>query len=135
MENDLMTLRTVLIAKHIPQLLRSVTYNVPSCLLYKTTHCPYLLIYPFSYSFYSIAVKYVLLSKIPYSANEISVQASFRTIMTSPSTISPKFLSASNELGVVAVGFSGGQVIPLDLDAPALQKSPISKSDLWLTSL
>ena len=30
--------------------------------------------------------------------------------MTSPSTISPKFLSAGNELGVVAVGFSGGQV-------------------------
>lgn len=30
--------------------------------------------------------------------------------MTSPSTIPPKFLSAGNELGVVAVGFSGGQV-------------------------
>lgn len=30
--------------------------------------------------------------------------------MTSPSTIKPKFLSKSNELGVVAVGFSGGQV-------------------------
>ena len=31
--------------------------------------------------------------------------------MTSPSTIPPKFLSASSELGIVAVGFSGGQVI------------------------
>lgn len=30
--------------------------------------------------------------------------------MTSPSTIVPKFLSRPNELGVVAVGFSGGQV-------------------------
>ncbi|MCJ1287215.1 Arginase, catabolizes arginine to ornithine and urea [Xylographa opegraphella] len=29
--------------------------------------------------------------------------------MTSPSTITPKFLSQPNELGVVAVGFSGGQ--------------------------
>ena len=34
--------------------------------------------------------------------------------MTSPPTISPKFLSAGNELGVVAVGFSGGQVNALD---------------------
>ncbi|KAL2039493.1 hypothetical protein N7G274_007765 [Stereocaulon virgatum] len=32
--------------------------------------------------------------------------------MTSPSTISPKFLCAGNELGVVAVGFSGGQRKP-----------------------
>ena len=32
------------------------------------------------------------------------------TVMTSPSTIAPKFLSTGNELGVVAVGFSGGQV-------------------------
>ncbi|CAF9924647.1 Arginase, catabolizes arginine to ornithine and urea [Imshaugia aleurites] len=32
--------------------------------------------------------------------------------MTSPSTIPPKFLSAGNELGVVAVGFSGGQCKP-----------------------
>ena len=31
--------------------------------------------------------------------------------MTSPSTIPPKFLSAGNELGVIAVGFSGGQVL------------------------
>lgn len=30
--------------------------------------------------------------------------------MTSPSTVPPKFLSADNELAVVAVGFSGGQV-------------------------
>ena len=37
------------------------------------------------------------------------------TIMTSPSTITPKFLSAGNELGVVAVGFSGGQVVACDL--------------------
>lgn len=29
--------------------------------------------------------------------------------MTSPSTVQPKFLSRGNELGVVAVGFSGGQ--------------------------
>ncbi|KAI4241574.1 MAG: hypothetical protein LQ352_007419 [Teloschistes flavicans] len=32
--------------------------------------------------------------------------------MTSPSTIRPKFLSKGNELGVVAVGFSGGQCKP-----------------------
>ncbi|KAI4230520.1 MAG: hypothetical protein LQ349_006225 [Xanthoria aureola] len=32
--------------------------------------------------------------------------------MTSPSTIKPKFLANSNELGVVAVGFSGGQCKP-----------------------
>ncbi|MCJ1238032.1 Arginase, catabolizes arginine to ornithine and urea [Varicellaria rhodocarpa] len=32
--------------------------------------------------------------------------------MTSPPTIKPKFLSASTELGVVAVGFSGGQCKP-----------------------
>jgi len=32
--------------------------------------------------------------------------------MTSPSTIPQKFLSNPNELGVVAVGFSGGQVPP-----------------------
>ncbi|KAL8875420.1 MAG: hypothetical protein Q9192_009047, partial [Flavoplaca navasiana] len=32
--------------------------------------------------------------------------------MTSPSTIQPKFLSNGNELGVVAVGFSGGQCKP-----------------------
>ena len=32
--------------------------------------------------------------------------------MTSPSTIRPKFLSSPNELGVVAVGFSGGQCKP-----------------------
>ncbi|MCJ1477114.1 Arginase, catabolizes arginine to ornithine and urea [Lambiella insularis] len=32
--------------------------------------------------------------------------------MTSPSTIIPKFLSKPNELGVVAVGFSGGQGKP-----------------------
>jgi len=32
--------------------------------------------------------------------------------MTSPSTIRPKFLSAPSELGVVAVGFSGGQCKP-----------------------
>ncbi|MCJ1231015.1 Arginase, catabolizes arginine to ornithine and urea [Toensbergia leucococca] len=32
--------------------------------------------------------------------------------MTSPSTIQPKFLSKGNELGVVAVGFSGGQCKP-----------------------
>jgi len=32
--------------------------------------------------------------------------------MTSPSTISPKFLTAPSELGVVAVGFSGGQCKP-----------------------
>ncbi|KAL2057697.1 hypothetical protein ABVK25_002081 [Lepraria finkii] len=32
--------------------------------------------------------------------------------MTSPSTISPRFLSARNELSVVAVGFSGGQCKP-----------------------
>ncbi|KAL9132195.1 MAG: hypothetical protein Q9175_006574 [Cornicularia normoerica] len=32
--------------------------------------------------------------------------------MTSPSTIPHKFLSAGNELGVVAVGFSGGQCKP-----------------------
>ncbi|KAI9813690.1 MAG: Arginase, catabolizes arginine to ornithine and urea [Thelocarpon impressellum] len=32
--------------------------------------------------------------------------------MTSPSTIHPKFLSEANELGVVAVGFSGGQCKP-----------------------
>lgn len=32
--------------------------------------------------------------------------------MTSPSTITPKFLSAPSELGVVAVGFSGGQCKP-----------------------
>lgn len=54
--------------------------------------------------------------------------------MTSPSTISPKFLSASNELGVVAVGFSGGQVTALDLDGPVLQIYPISRSELWLIS-
>ena len=30
--------------------------------------------------------------------------------MTSPSTIPFKFLSKGDELGVVAVGFSGGQV-------------------------
>lgn len=30
--------------------------------------------------------------------------------MTSPPIILPKFLSRGNELGVVAVGFSGGQV-------------------------
>ena len=30
--------------------------------------------------------------------------------MTSPSTIYSKFLSKGDELGVVAVGFSGGQV-------------------------
>ncbi|KAI9871532.1 MAG: Arginase, catabolizes arginine to ornithine and urea [Pleopsidium flavum] len=32
--------------------------------------------------------------------------------MTSPSTIQPKFLAKGNELGVVAVGFSGGQCKP-----------------------
>ncbi|KAI4140642.1 MAG: hypothetical protein L6R39_005714 [Caloplaca ligustica] len=32
--------------------------------------------------------------------------------MTSPSTIQPKFLSRRDELGVVAVGFSGGQCKP-----------------------
>jgi arginase len=32
--------------------------------------------------------------------------------MTSPSTIRPKFLTAPSELGVVAVGFSGGQCKP-----------------------
>lgn len=30
--------------------------------------------------------------------------------MTSPPTIQPKFLYNGNDLGVVAVGFSGGQV-------------------------
>lgn len=30
--------------------------------------------------------------------------------MTSPPTLQSKFLSKDNELGVVAVGFSGGQV-------------------------
>lgn len=30
--------------------------------------------------------------------------------MTSPSTIEQKFVSKPNQLGVVAVGFSGGQV-------------------------
>ena len=30
--------------------------------------------------------------------------------MTSPPTISPKFLANGDDLGVVAVGFSGGQV-------------------------
>ncbi|KAK4690998.1 arginase, partial [Lecanoromycetidae sp. Uapishka_2] len=32
--------------------------------------------------------------------------------MTSPSTIAPKFLSSNTDLGVVAVGFSGGQCKP-----------------------
>ncbi|KAL8727324.1 MAG: hypothetical protein Q9181_005747 [Wetmoreana brouardii] len=32
--------------------------------------------------------------------------------MTSPSTIQPQFLSSENQLGVVAVGFSGGQCKP-----------------------
>ena len=35
--------------------------------------------------------------------------------MTSPSTIPPKFLSNGHELGVVAVGFSGGQVCLVSL--------------------
>jgi hypothetical protein len=30
--------------------------------------------------------------------------------MTAPSTISQKFVSKPNQLGVVAVGFAGGQV-------------------------
>lgn len=30
--------------------------------------------------------------------------------MTSPSTLQSKFLSKDNDLGIVAVGFSGGQV-------------------------
>lgn len=32
--------------------------------------------------------------------------------MTSPSTVTPKFLTSNNDLGVVAVGFSGGQCKP-----------------------
>ena len=35
--------------------------------------------------------------------------------MTSPPTITPKFLSKAHELGVVAVGFSGGQVRSINL--------------------
>lgn len=35
-----------------------------------------------------------------------------RQKMTSPSTIAAKFLPRGDELGVVAVGFSGGQVCP-----------------------
>ena len=40
--------------------------------------------------------------------------------MTSPSTIPQKFLSKSNELGVVAVGFSGGQVDICPTTSPSL---------------
>ncbi|KAK0517390.1 hypothetical protein JMJ35_000545 [Cladonia borealis] len=57
--------------------------------------------------------------------------------MTSPSTIAPKFLSAGNELGVVAVGFSGGQCKPgVDAAPSALIESGLLnqlKDDLSYT--
>ena len=52
--------------------------------------------------------------------------------MTSPSTIPPKFLSAGNELGVVAVGFSGGQVIESAFLSISYKNSPLSQRfELW----
>jgi len=42
------------------------------------------------------------------------------TKMTSPPTIQPKFLSRGDELAVVAVGFSGGQVRSLPLPCSSL---------------
>ena len=50
--------------------------------------------------------------------------------MTSPSTISPKFLSAGNELGVVAVGFSGGQVNALSLKSIPYKHAPTPSAEL-----
>lgn len=50
-------------------------------------------------------------------------------IMTSPSTISPKFLSAGNELGVVAVGFSGGQVNAFSLMSIPYKRVPTSNAE------
>lgn len=50
--------------------------------------------------------------------------------MTSPSTIQPKFLSNGHELGVVAVGFSGGQVC---LILPTVGQSPAA-SDIQFTN-
>lgn len=47
--------------------------------------------------------------------------------MTSPSTIRQKFLSNPNELGVVAVGFSGGQVRPPLPPLLSLSPRPLSK--------
>lgn len=38
--------------------------------------------------------------------------------MTAAPTLRPKFLPNNNELGVVAVGFSGGQVRPHPLPTP-----------------
>ena len=52
-----------------------------------------------------------------------TLSTSFR--MTSPSTIAPKFLSTNNELGVVAVGFSGGQVT-FPLPSPPPPKSSLT---------
>ena len=45
--------------------------------------------------------------------------------MTAPPTIAPRFLSSSTELGVVAVGFSGGQVHSPSLSNPHNQLNPL----------
>lgn len=96
--------------------LRHITFlpNTP----YKN-HCHYLLARPLFIFFFPscivggiffLATSCTSLKRLVRRHHSTIKRLLKATTMTSPSTISPKFLSAGNELGVVAVGFSGGQV-------------------------
>ena len=52
--------------------------------------------------------------------------------MTHPSTITQRFLSRSNQLGVVAVGFNGGQVgMPVTVQLLQLHVTPKEKNTAY----
>ena len=69
-------------------------------------------------------VTFAPLKRLHYRYHSTVERFSKATTMTSPSTIPHKFLSAGNELGVVAVGFSGGQVAAPVLIAILYKRAP-----------
>ena len=93
------------------------------------SHGPYLPVCPFSFSLRSFVTFFFLgpilapLKRLHHRHHSTVERLLKATIMTSPSTISPKFLSADNDLGVIAVGFSGGQV-KSPVSVPMLYKRP-----------